>query len=325
MSAYLCGYSFTCAQGDEHTICLAAPRPPDWQPSHILGEHTALPYHKAFAPTLLTLDELLPLLEQHLRRAAKAARWPESRLAHIPILLGSSSYVAADREARIAHGVFTPRYTLTEIAHLLGARLRNPHIFSLATSCTSAAHAIAQASHLLANGFATHAMVLGFETFNRMTFEHFHALGLLAGTPEERGIILGEAIACLALSRDAADSRARLYGITTLNDHANLTDSSAPALEQLLDTIQAHHRHHTLAGIKIHATGGNTDHMEQHVLRERFPHLAQQAWKKYTGHTLGATAALETALTLHHPPAPGTYLHYYLGFGGSNIGWLMEC
>ena len=321
MSLHLAGYSFTCAAGDEHDF--RPGQPPATRPSNILGDRLTLPYYQAFAPTLLTLDALLPLLEAHVHRAIASAGWQTDDLAHIPVFLGSTVYILADREAHGLAALEHPHYTLSDIARALSARLNHVPVFSLATSCTSAAHGIAQAQHILANGLASRALVIGFESFNRTTFEHFRALNLLADAPGAPGIILGEAIACLALSRDPRHSRARIHALASHNDSASLTDSSAAALNTLLDAVlaQAPRAPQT---IKKHASGANSDAMENAVLADRLPHIATYAWKPHTGHTLGASAALETALTLHQPPARGSHLHYYLGFGGSHIAWLLE-
>lgn len=316
MSAYLVGASFVCAQNSA--------LPPE-QVSRMLGERQILPYRRAFASAPMPLAELLPLLEAHLRAAAYAAGWTEGDLCGAPVFLGSTVYVMADREYRAARENVEPSYNLSDIAAHLRARLRNPQIYSLATSCTASAHGIAQAAALIANGFAERALVLGFETFNRMTFEHFHALNLASPAPGAPGIVLGESIACVALARQGRADSPMIRHIAAHTDHGNLTENSADALRALLRKLLAHTPREALQSVKIHGAGGHGDTMEQTVLDELLPDIPRICHKPRTGHTLGASGALETALTLHQPPPTGQHLHYYLGFGGSNIGWILQC
>ena len=103
-----------------------------------------------------------------------------------------------------------------------------------------------------------------------------------------------------------------------------------------------------LRGVKTHGSGGLSDEVEMQVRRQIWPHTPALLFKPYTGHTLGASAALETALlhaalqqgrlptlplsspdfplpTLHGQPLPnGSYLNYFLGFGGSHCAWVLD-
>lgn len=298
---------------------------PARQPSTILGDTQHLPCYRAFASTPMPLDELLPLLEQHLRAAAHAAGWTNAALRDTPVFLGSTVYVMADREYRAARENIEPSYDLNDIAAHLRTRLHNPQIYSLATSCTASAHGIAQAAALIDNGFAERALVLGFETYNRMTFDHFRALGLTTADPDQPGILLGEAIAAVALARDSATPAPRIRHIATHTDHRNLTDTHPDALRALLQKLLAHTPREQLQSVKIHGAGGSGDTVENAVLDDLLPNVPRICHKTRTGHTLGASGALETALTLAHPPSAGNHLHYYLGFGGSNLGWILQC
>jgi hypothetical protein len=68
--------------------------------------------------------------------------------------------------------------------------------------------------------------------------------------------------------------------------------------------------------------------MEQQVLDELFPHAKRLLIKPYMGHTLGASGALETAFLIERLQNEGTkcshFLNYFLGFGGSNIAWMLK-
>ncbi|WP_225748418.1 beta-ketoacyl synthase N-terminal-like domain-containing protein [Eikenella sp. Marseille-P7795] len=359
-AAYLCGSNYWCAQGQgsrrfgppEHPFA-----PPAARTAHGLGQPRALPYFVAFPAELATLAQLCRWAEAEIRRAAADAGWSEAELAGLPIFLGSTSYVMSDREAARPVCTEAERFTLCEIAGYLKTRFASENVFSFATSCTSSAQALLAAARSIENGLAERAVVLGIESFNRLTFEHFHAMNLLETEPgrlpfcDAGGLVLGEAAAALALSARPHPSYAcRLRGLTAQTDHANLTASSAEPLHRLLAEClrRAGTAARDLRGVKAHGSGGLSDAVEMQVRETLWPHTPALLFKPYAGHTLGAGAALETALllaalqqgrlpplpaastgfplpTLHGRPLPnGSYLNYFLGFGGSHCAWLLD-
>ena len=359
-AAYLCGSSYWCAQGQDsrpfglpETLFL----PPALRTAHGLGQPRELPYFAAFPAAPATLAQLCGWIEAQIRQAAAAAGWEADNLAGIPVFIGSTSYVMSDREAAPAASPEEEHYTLCEIAGYLKTRFRSPNVFSFATSCTAAAQALLAAARSIENGLAERAMVVGFESFNRLTFEHFQAMNLL-DTELGRlpflnagGLVLGEGMAALALSAQPhRDYTCRLYGFTAQTDHLNLTASSAEPLHSLLAEClrRTGMAAQDLRGVKIHGSGGLSDEVEMQVRRQIWPHTPALLFKPYTGHSLGATAALETALlhaalqqgrlpplpvsssdfplpTLHGQPLPnGSYLNYFLGFGGSHCAWVLD-
>ena len=208
----------------------------------------------------------------------------------------------------------------------LSRRSGNRNIFNTATACTSSAHALMQAHRFLAHGLAERAFVLGIENLNRLTLLHFHSLGLF--TDKYRpfggdGLILGEGAAALALSAGAPPQKARLKLIAAaVLAQANLAPSR-------------------IAFVKTHGIGtADTDAAELAALNRVFgtlPPLA--AFKPQIGHTLGASAALETALLAQAlrsrkladtggceiPLSDDLYcLANHFGFGGSNTASIWQ-
>ena len=107
----------------------------------------------------------------------------------------------SDCETRVAHHQALPKeYNLTTIAEDFGNRYQT-EVFSFATSCTSSAQAIGYAYKMLKVGMYKKALVVGFEMFNRLTFEHFQSMNLLSQADEYQpfinptGIVLGKALA----------------------------------------------------------------------------------------------------------------------------------
>lgn len=320
---------------------------PDTQNATQFDENVALPYRRAFTPALHTQEALLQRLEQHLEQAAQQAGWPLSSLSDYPIILGSTAYNMAAYEHAYATGS-TQTYALTDIATHLQQRYRNQQVISLSTSCTSSALATSYAARMVHQGFAPGAFVVGFEVFNRTTFEHFYAMQLLAQDPKSapftnpQGLILGEGMAVLALSAQAPTQSPalRLHSFAHVTDAVSLSNSQPEALATLL--TQCMHTSglapNALTAIKPQATGGADDAMELRVLQQRFPSLPVITPKQHLGHTLGAAAALETAwlaqrlqnrqLPLQRgvetAPEHGHILHYFLGFGGSQVAWMLS-
>lgn len=327
------------------------------QTALLLDQVTELPYFRAFEQPLLNLSELYHLIDMQIEQTLHQAGWSMNELSDVPILLGSTAYVIADCEYRVTHAQPLPeQHTLAVIGEYLQTRYHT-QVFSFATSCTSSAQAIAYAAKMIENGLYNKALVIGFEMFNRLTFEHFQAMNLLsqaeAYTPfaEPNGIVLGEGIACLALENQTnRDTAYELFGISGLTDKGNLTNNSEAALRQLIERIL--HNSGVSAeqvyAVKVHGVGGNSDEMEMCVLREMLPYSKWILVKPFVGHTLGASGAIESAflfsafqqgvlpslnyphsaqtLPLAHcePLRDGCYLHYFLGFGGSNIGWILK-
>lgn len=338
-----------------NTACVGIAKTPSKQTALQLDQQIELPYFKAFTPQLVSLELLYQLLEQHIEQTVQQAGWDMAEIPHIPIFLGSTGYVVADCEARIENRQPLPtEHTIANIGDYLRNRYQT-QVFSFATSCTSAALGFNYAYKMLRNALCDKALVIGFELFNRLTFEHFHAMHLLAQGEdyqpfiEPAGIVLGEGLACLALSNQPnAEFKCELLGMTGLTDNENLTNNSEQALRTLLTQIldNAGVQAEQIQAVKPHAVGGNFDDIEMRVLQELLPNSPWILAKNYFGHTLGASGAVETAFLLdclkkgNVPNLPknadnlplltgkclenGYYLNYFLGFGGSNVGWVMK-
>ncbi|MFU2047275.1 beta-ketoacyl synthase N-terminal-like domain-containing protein [Avibacterium gallinarum] len=326
-----------------------------WQQSSMLGQTQDFPYFRAFEQPLLNFDQLCTYLEQHIDNLLTQRDWQADGLHNTPILLGSTAYLMSDCEFRWQNNQPLPQeYSLAVIAERLKARYQT-QVFSFATSCTSSAQAMGYAYQMIAQGQCERALVVGFEMFNRLTFEHFNAMHLLAEDfpyqpfVQSNGIILGEGIACVALENQPnPEKKLEISAITTITDHHNLTNSSADAFAQLIGNClhKAGLQAHQLAGIKVHAVGGNSDEMEIAYLQQKFPTIPCLLAKPHLGHSLGASGAMETAwlwqqlqqenadcliitpqgvIEKQVKPLPtGYYLNYFLGFGGGNIAWILH-
>ena len=305
--------------------------------SNMLGQPLCFPYFNAFKESLLSLEQLYHYIDQEIDRTLQRAGWDKSELKNIPILLGSTAYVISDCEMRVAnHQPLPDEHSLAVISDDLRIRYQT-EVFSIATSCTSSAQAIGYAYKMLKASMYEKVLVVGFEMFNRLTFEHFQSMNLLSQADKYQpfanptGIILGEGVGCIALSTQPnLTFSCEIFGITTITDNENLTNSSKTALRELLTDCltKTNLKIENIQGIKVHGVGGNSDEMEQSVLQELFPNTETILVKPYMGHTLGASGALETAFLIEHLQKTdvkcGHFLNYFLGFGGSNIAWMLN-
>ena len=305
--------------------------------SNMLGQPLCFPYFNAFKESLLSLEQLYHYIDQEIDRTLQRAGWDKSELKNIPILLGSTAYVISDCEMRVAnHQPLPDEHSLAVISDDLRIRYQT-EVFSIATSCTSSAQAIGYAYKMLKASMYEKVLVVGFEMFNRLTFEHFQSMNLLSQADKYQpfanptGIILGEGVGCIALSTQPnLTFSCEIFGITTITDNENLTNSSETALRELLTDCltKTNLKIENIQGIKVHGVGGNSDEMEQSVLQELFPNTETILVKPYMGHTLGASGALETAFLIEHLQKTdvkcGHFLNYFLGFGGSNIAWMLK-
>ncbi len=181
-------------------------------------------------------------------------------------------------------------------------------VCTVSTACTSAVNALTRAQGLIACGEADDVLVLGLEAANRYSLAGFAALQLLAPWPDpacppsDTGLVLGEAVAAVALSgrparwRWAAGAQ-RVCGDDPAGPTAATLES---ALQEALNSAHqdAGVRADQVAWIKAHATGSPTsDPLENRILDDHLPpSAARLGLKRWLGHTQGASAAAELAL-----------------------------
>lgn len=345
---YLAAASRVSAR-DSHAVC-AQPASVDYT---FLQQACRAPYYRAFAESL-GCAALADLAEQHLRQAAERAGWPSESWRTLPVFIGSASYTVADYEQQFqeAQGGKTEAwaqrtYSLLHFADELARRSGNPHIFSFATACTSSAHALMQAHNWLESGTHNRALVLGVESLNRITLLHFHSLGLFAERYQPfggNGLILGEGMAALALAADAPQGQGRLKLLAQAANtgRGSLVQGDAQAQAEVMRAAlaAAGAAPAQIQAVKTHGVGtADSDAAEMAALQSVFGTLPPLlAFKPQTGHTLGAAAALETALladTLQqgsgsdyqgcrHIFSDGLYLSCHFGFGGSNTATVWQ-
>jgi 3-oxoacyl-[acyl-carrier-protein] synthase-1 len=206
---------------------------------------------------------------------------------------------------------FARTHDLHALPRYLRARLglEGPCV-SISTACTSGARSFLDAVALIEAGFADAAVVGGADTLCRLTLHGFGSLELLARGPtrpcaEDRdGISIGEAAAFALIERATPDDAGRigLLGAGASSDGHHMSSphpdghGAVAAMRGALDSAGL-----TAAGIdyvNMHGTGTRAnDAMEDRAIARIFGDAVPcSSTKGWTGHTLGASGALEAAI-----------------------------
>jgi 3-oxoacyl-[acyl-carrier-protein] synthase-1 len=236
---------------------------------------------------------------------------------HCALIVGSGGFLfiaeAEIRKQRVANlpdsaTIHAPSWGAHQIMAAYGMRGRQ---FTLTTACSSSANALLLASEMLSAGLCRRALVVGAEGLCATTLSGFQSLMLLAPNgcrpfdQQRQGLQLGEAVACLLLERVPSPLVTGCY----LSGGANRCDtyhptSAAPAGDIMAGVMQqalaqSGIRADAVDLVKIHGVGSrDSDSAEAAALRQVFgAHMPPlTGLKRYVGHTLGASGALETAL-----------------------------
>lgn len=238
----------------------------------------------------------------------------------IAVCLGTSTAGIEETEQAYRHRTadgalpagfdFARTHDLQSLPRYVRARLglRGPAL-AISTACTSGARSFLEASVLIESGMADAVVVGGVDTLCRMTLLGFASLELLSrGGPtrpcaaDRDGISIGEAAALALLVRagDAPAGAALLLGGGASSDGHHMSSphpeglGAVSAMRAALDAAGLAPRE--VDYVNLHGTGTRAnDAMEDravfHLFGERgVPCSSIKGW---TGHTLGASGALE--------------------------------
>ncbi|CRI65558.1 putative Beta-ketoacyl-acyl-carrier-protein synthase [Thiocapsa sp. KS1] len=182
----------------------------------------------------------------------------------------------------------------------------------ISTACSSGAKTFAAAQRALSAGLCDAAVVGGVDTLCATTLLGFHALGLLSPTPctpwglGRTGISIGEgaAFALLEGAGEADDDGLSLLGYGESTDAYHIAsphpqgEGAVSAMRAALDSagISAD----AIDYINLHGTGTPANDLsEDRAVARVFGDTAiASATKGWTGHTLGASGAVEAVISL---------------------------
>jgi 3-oxoacyl-[acyl-carrier-protein] synthase-1 len=264
-------------------------------------------------------ERLYRLIEGAAREAIAEAGLSTADLKTTALLLGTSSLDISITEAAyardIAAGVeahpLMSNSSMGELGRSLAKRLGiGGGEMTINTACTASANALVYGDRLVRTGRASHALILGTETFNRVTALGFKGLDLL--TPvgmrpfdkDRRGIVLGEACAALVVGPEKRDANAfGLRGSANLCDTHGISAANpdgstvAAVMREAIDAAGITPA--DVVAIKSHGTASLlNDEAEaaglKHVFADGLPPVC--ALKPFIGHTFGACGLAELVM-----------------------------
>lgn len=272
----------------------------------------------AFACRNTRLAELALRQDGFLDAVADAAR--RHGAERVAVVLGTSTSGIEETEQawarRNAEGAL-PAYDFarTHDLHALPRYLRGrlglagPCV-SISTACTSGARAFLDAATLIEAGLADAAVVGGADTLCRLTLHGFNSLELLARGPtrpcaaDRDGISIGEA-AAFALIERAGPGDAGALGLLGAGASSDGHHMSSPhpdghgAVSAMRGALEsAGLAPGAIDYVNMHGTGTRAnDAMEDRAIARLFADpVPCSSTKGWTGHTLGASGALEAAI-----------------------------
>ncbi|MGR9100756.1 MAG: beta-ketoacyl-ACP synthase [Gammaproteobacteria bacterium] len=195
--------------------------------------------------------------------------------------------------------------------------------FAVSTACSSGAKAVAAGQRLIANGVCDAVLTGGVDTLCRLTLRGFHSLELVSGNfcrPMDKrrdGINIGEGAGLLLLERPGSGNR-HFPHVLAVGESSDAHHMSSPHPEGIGAALAMTHAL-ALAGfepgdidyLNLHATATPVnDQVEARAVFDVFGgNLPVSGCKGITGHTLGASGAIEAVaalLALEHQFIPGT-------------------
>jgi 3-oxoacyl-[acyl-carrier-protein] synthase I len=253
-------------------------------------------------------------------------------------------------------------HAIDAIAHTLSQHFTFSDDISFSTACTSSANALGYAHEMIVKGVYENVLVVGFDTLSLTTIRGFDALGVLSSRPcqpfdvSRDGMNVAEGIAVLLLQNKPHKESIELLGVGYSSDAHHMAHPSpdgAGALCAMQKVLKyAHVQPSEIGYINAHGTGTTAnDTSEANAIETLFgSHVPVSSTKSITGHTLGASGALEAIIcvlalqkqilppntnlfepehkTLHFVNEAKTHRFRYalsnsLAFGGNNTALLL--
>lgn len=340
----------------------------------IFGESRQYPYYplaceQPLADLYDPVEQLLPIVEMLIQQL----KLDSAKLSRCGLFLGCSandlslSHIMWENVSqpglqeldnkRVGNGLYASR--------LIDYFSLNSLSLTYNTACTSSANAIIDASTFLNAGLIDYALVVGLEMFAPLSFEGFSSMQLLATDKVKpfdsmrQGLVLGESLAALFLSRDDIQKTAWTFkGGISRSETASVTGSKADGsgIAEVIDKtlISSSVKVEEITAVKAHGTGSPMgDIAEINGMKTVFQEQPDFfSLKPYIGHTLGACGVSELLLTmecvdlgfipetvnfseadeqLNWSPLTGkkaclsgTFLLNYFGFGGNNTSLVIQ-
>ena len=204
-----------------------------------------------------------------------------------------------------------PKYhNIHAIATALNSTFSFYDDISFSTACTSSSNAIGYAYEVLSKGLYKNALVVGADSLSQTTVGGFLSLGVLSSEVSKpfdvsrKGMNVAEGIACLLLETEAKESSIEVCGVGYSSDAYHMTHPNSEglgaksAMKRAL--LSANLEAEKIDYINAHGTGTQAnDTAEAQAIVSLFganPYVSST--KSVTGHTLGASGALEAIISI---------------------------
>lgn len=257
----------------------------------------------------VVLDEIKVEIEEAI------AKYGSSRVG---IVMGTSTSGMFEQECSSLHKHCTGNdlegyhYVQSEIASpsIFASRYLGVHgpAYTISTACTSSGKALCSAKRLISAGICDAVIVGGVDTLCDLTLNGFDSLGLISKqvcnpfSKNRDGITLGEGAAVFLATREGSWGGIELRGYGESSDayHISCPEPEGAGAQVAMNEAMS------LAGLKpedicyinLHGTGTTlNDSMESFSINRIFGDtLPCSSTKAMTGHTLGASGAIEAAI-----------------------------
>ena len=180
---------------------------------------------------------------------------------------------------------------------------------SFSTACTSSANALGYAYEVLSKGLYKNALILGADSLSKTTVGGFLTLGVLSSKiaqpfdKNRQGMNVAEGIACLLLETKNSENSVEICGVGYSSDAHHIAhphpqgEGAITAMTQALKMAKLESK--DIDYINAHGTGTQAnDSAEANAIATLFPNRPfVSSSKAITGHTLGASGALEAIIS----------------------------
>lgn len=263
-------------------------------------------------------DRVPIVVERVIRDAIQDAGLGPGEVERAGLFVGSTSFNIFSSECRYVRALSdgedcqplesnTYEAVTNHIAATLGHAAQT---FTFHTACTSSANALLYAARMIEAGRIRHAIVVGFEFFNRTTMLGFHSLDLLAAAriqpfgANRDGMVPGEGCSAIVLGADRPDVShpIRIAGGATNVDLNGMT-SAGPDGVSIASVVTSALKHagiepKDIRSIKLHGTATRAnDSAEAAGLARVYDKIPPACvLKPAIGHTLGACGTNELVI-----------------------------
>lgn len=276
-----------------------------------VGDHQVLYYAMNNKASNKAFAELMNLLTEQVDLLLAQCSLKQTQLKKTMLFVGSTSLDIGSIKSDSNKAIWLSQ--TDKIAQSLAEHysLDSLH-FTFNTACTSGANALLYATNFIKQGKIDNAIVIGFEFFNQLSINGFDSLDLMSKTcvkpfsPQRDGLILGEGIGAVLLSKDNTEHTALeiLGGYSSCDDHSlTITEEEG---SHIVDVIEQSINNAGITKcdidlIKAHGTASvKSDLAEFNALTKLFTEMPKVcAFKSLIGHTLGACGVIELALFDH--------------------------